>query len=50
MDTLQLHVVECEGAVSVALSPEGTYICLARAGANGAAVVRTDSKFSKSPS
>ncbi|KAJ8599839.1 hypothetical protein CTAYLR_005612 [Chrysophaeum taylorii] len=37
--------VECEGARSVALSPDGKYICLARVGANGAAVVQTNSTF-----
>ena len=40
-----LHTVECEGAVSVALSPDGKLICLARVGANGAAVVQTNSAF-----
>lgn len=44
-ETLQLHVVECEGARSVALSPNGKYICLARVGPNGAAVVQTNSTF-----
>ena len=40
-----LHTVECEGALSVALSPDGKLICLARVGANGAAVVQTNSAF-----
>jgi len=40
-----LSSIECEGALSVALSPDGSLICLARVGANGAAVVKTNSAF-----
>ena len=43
MDNLQS--VECEGALQAALSPDGSLICLARVGANGAAVVKTSSAF-----
>ena len=43
MDNLQS--VECEGALQAALSPDGSLICLARVGANGAAVVQTNSAF-----
>ena len=34
-----------EGALQAALSPDGSLICLARVGANGAAVVKTSSAF-----
>ena len=43
MDNLQS--VECEGALQAALSPDGSLICLARVGANGATVVKTSSAF-----
>lgn len=46
MEKPELNVVECEGARSVAVSPDGKLICLARAGGgNGAAIVQTNSTF-----
>lgn len=46
MEKPELNVVECEGARSVAVSPDGKMICLARAGGgNGAAIVQTNSTF-----
>uniref|UniRef100_A0A7S3K185 Uncharacterized protein n=1 Tax=Aureoumbra lagunensis TaxID=44058 RepID=A0A7S3K185_9STRA len=45
MESLNLHVVECEGASSLALSPEGKMIVLSRVGPNGAAIVMTNSTF-----